>query len=332
MIGLTTVLELFTGSSLYAVAMIVTLGATFGKFFLYNTLRETLPRVYHHGALLACCFAPSVVFWSSSILKESVVMIFLGPLVYMTHRSLTGRVSSLPAAIACFVFIGLIKPYILFAFVTGAAAWLYWHRALARDGQVVIRPIWGVLGIALAAGGVVALGELFPRFAADQVLDSVLDEQAVGARAGGGSAINFGIDPTTASTATQLSLIPLALLNAWFRPSLLDVRNAQMLINAFETTAIMVLGGRALLRSGPAELWRRVAAQPVLIFGLVFALSLGIGVGLASTNFGTLSRYRMPLVPFLLAVVTVWQTTAEVKAVKPEAARPQVTPRRRAVR
>jgi hypothetical protein len=318
-----TLLELLTGRNPYAVAILIALGSTIGELYLYRTFRETLPREYHRRLLIATCLIPSVVFWSSAILKEAVVLVFLGPLVYSTHRVLNGRMRALPIGLVSFAMIGLVKPYILFAFVAGAAVWLYAHRSIARDGRVVIRPAWAVVALVLAVAGVIWLGQLFPRFAADQLLDEVVDEQGIGTRMRGGSAFDLlgGMDR---SAESQVLLAPFALFNAWFRPSLLDAHNAQAALSALETTVLMVLGGHALFTTSPMELVRRIFGRPVLLFGLMFALALGVGVGLTSSNFGSISRYRMPLVPFLAAIVVIWQ----VPTVKRSLSRPKPVPAR----
>ena len=296
-------LVLLVGRDATAVTMAVTLGATFGNIWLYDAFREAMPQLERRRLLWATCLIPSVVFWSSSLLKEAVVLTFLGPLILSTGRLFRRQFSAAFWVALCLSMIGLIKPYILLAYLLGAGAWLYWQVALARDGEVTIRPIWALLATSLAIGGVVALGRLFPAFAADQVMDSVLSEQAVGQRfvnEGSGFQLGGGQD---SSLVGQLVLVPIALLNAWFRPSIFDARNAQMLVNALETTAFLLLFLDRLWRLGPRAMWRQVAREPILVFSLVFAVCLGVGVGLTTSNFGTLSRYRMPLVPFLAALV-----------------------------
>jgi hypothetical protein len=49
-----------------------------------------------------------------------------------------------------------------------------------------------------------------------------------------------------------------------------------------------------------AELvWR----NPLLRFALCFTVLFGTGVGLATTNMGTLSRYRIPLMPLFGPII-----------------------------
>jgi hypothetical protein len=47
----------------------------------------------------------------------------------------------------------------------------------------------------------------------------------------------------------------------------------------------------------------------------LFVVGLGIGVGLTTTNLGTLSRYRMPLVPFFGLLLMALAQTRQVPTV-----------------
>ena len=77
---------------------------------------------------------------------------------------------------------------------------------------------------------------------------------------------------------------------------------------------------RFLLRESLSKAMARVRNSPVLMFCATFVVTLGIAVGLATTNLGTLSRYRMPLVPFfatLLLLVTARSLEPMITRVRP---------------
>ena len=78
-----------------------------------------------------------------------------------------------------------------------------------------------------------------------------------------------------------------------------------MLANALETTALTLLFARILFTRNLGNVRRQIADDPFLVFCLVFVVAFGIAVGLASTNLGTLSRYRCPLLPFFVLLLLV---------------------------
>ncbi|MDD4213244.1 MAG: hypothetical protein PHR81_00385 [Bacteroidales bacterium] len=51
--------------------------------------------------------------------------------------------------------------------------------------------------------------------------------------------------------------------------------------------------------------FRLIFSDPLLIFSMLFALFFLFGVGIASTNFGALVRYKIPAMPFLIATMFI---------------------------
>jgi hypothetical protein len=49
----------------------------------------------------------------------------------------------------------------------------------------------------------------------------------------------------------------------------------------------------------------QIASQPILTFCFLFSIILAIGVGTNSGNFGTLVRYKIPLMPFYLSALFI---------------------------
>jgi len=197
-----------------------------------------------------------------------------------------------------------IKAYLLIAFILAGSAAYMLKRAQARQKGVgvLFKPLH-VLGVALLALGIThGIGEMFPRFALSNLAEEAAQMQAIGQRTTGGSNYMFG-DPTEQTLAGQLTLAPFALATSLFRPFIFEVHNALSFTNALETTAILLLFIVILRRSSLRSLYGRVFGSPPLLFCLVFTLVLALGVGLTTTNLGTLSRYRMPMMPFYLSLL-----------------------------
>jgi hypothetical protein len=95
------------------------------------------------------------------------------------------------------------------------------------------------------------------------------------------------------------------LLTSLFRPALFEVRNPLMLANALETTVLTFLFVRIFFTRNLGSVRRQIANDPFLVFCVVFVIAFGIAVGLTSTNLGTLSRYRSPILPFFAVLLLV---------------------------
>jgi hypothetical protein len=79
-----------------------------------------------------------------------------------------------------------------------------------------------------------------------------------------------------------------------------------MAVNALETTAITLVVIQNIRRGQLAGFVATARESPIMAFSLIFTLLVGVGVGLATTNLGTLTRYRMPMMAFYAAFLVVW--------------------------
>ena len=131
-----------------------------------------------------------------------------------------------------------------------------------------------------------------------------------------------------APAATQASIkflnhvAPIALVFAVFRPAIFEVQNSMMLLNALETTTLTALMFIAFRRWSGRELRTELTSIPIISFSVAFTLVFGVAVGLGSTNLGTLSRYRVPMLPLLAPLVLVLAAPRRREA--PAAAAPQM--------
>ena len=291
------------GPSKYAACVAFGALSLCGKVGIYRVFRANVDPVHRWYVAISALFVPSFVFWSSGLIKEAVVLAGFGWSLYGLHLWIR---ESRPVPGVALMMAGaapmlLIKPYILFPFVLAAGSWYYWSRSLKR-GRVRIRPAQLVLATGLGIGGIVVLGHYFPEYSLDNFTPRTTDLQHLGRR--GGSAFGSGGEaPTT--LVGQFAYAPAALLTSLFRPFFFEVHNIPSLVNALETTVLTFLFARILFTRNLGKVRRQIADNPFLVFCIVFVLAFGIAVGLASSNLGTLSRYRSPLVPFFVILLLV---------------------------
>jgi hypothetical protein len=283
----------FTGGGVYTGCVVLGIASFYGKLAIYEVFRQNLPQRLHTKILVATLLIPSVVFWSSGLLKESVAMVGLGPVVLGLQRMfkrqfLSGALLLLFGAVT----IAVVKAYILFAFVLAAGAWLY--IVLAGDGRMPqLRPMHLVAGLAAAVLGLTVLSKIFPQYALDALAEQAALQQEVGQRAAGESTYTLIGDPAEATIVVQLAYAPLALMTSLYRPLIIEANSPQVFVNSLETTALLALTIMALWKVPLRSLRLALTGSPVAVFSLTFVIMFGIAVGLATTNLGTLSRYRM---------------------------------------
>ncbi|RAL20710.1 hypothetical protein DL240_15445 [Lujinxingia litoralis] len=308
MIGITAFLLILTGSSMFGCGLILSFVSFSGQMAMYRAFSAHVGPELRVQVLVATLLVPSAVFWTSGVVKEAVAMGGLGWMIYGMHRLLSGRGKgwALMWLAAGAVAVAVVKSYILFPMVAAGGVWWYWRRSLATSGSVAIakKPMQLAALGAVAVGGMIGLGQLFPQYSLDSLAEETANLQYQGERIQGGSSYSMG-DGATTSLGGQLMFAPVAITASLFRPFLFEAHNAVAAINAVETTLVLFLWVRIFWNRGARGAWRALRASPAMMFCVVFVLLFGLGVGLATTNLGTLSRYRVPMMPMYLLVLLI---------------------------
>jgi hypothetical protein len=298
MSAMTGMIMYLVGPSLILCNLVSGWIAWFGQMCLYRVAREEVGPDGIRPALVGVFLVPSVAFWGGGLNKESIVMGAFGLLALSTYHVLKSfKIQYMPTVVIGGLVVALIKPYVLFPCVVSASAWIYADRAWKTWGSFRVRPAYLVLAGALAIGGLAAMGTLYPEFAVEKLGDSMAQRQEEWQTVVGGSNVDLGSGEAR-SFAQQLPYVPLAVVDSLFRPFVFEARNGPQLMAALENT-VFAIGVLGLLgkhtRSIVGEAFSR---SPLLVFCLSFVACFAIAVGLATSNLGSLSRYRVPMMPF----------------------------------
>jgi hypothetical protein len=307
------------GDSYVAVTLLIATLSYLAKLLIYRALRAEFPPEMHRTILVASMLVPSAVFWTSALLKEPVMMVFFGPLFLALRWFLEGRRLLLATAISLIAgtVVWLLKPYVLLSLAVAGSLWIIWQRVLRRGGSVVVKPVYLVLGLALGVGAFTGAGRWLPQVEGRSLTSAMTDQRHVSATVAGGSnyyleeeGITTSPPEAEAALGQQLALAPLALVTALFRPFIFEARNAVQAINSIETAWVLFAFVQILRRQSLRTIVSRVTASPTLMFCLAFTVVLALGTGLSTSNLGTLSRYRAPMMPFFVLALLILRKPA----------------------
>jgi hypothetical protein len=285
-----------------------------GIWAMYITFAKIRPQVYKELAT-AVFFLPSVFFWGSGLLKDSLCMGALGWLFYAFYRGAIEKKNILRSTILGVLAVSVIasmKIYILLAFVPPAALWVF-NENTRRIKSTAVR--WIAKPFLLIAGTAVAVYAMGSIAAADErfKLDKIGEQSKLTAtylqgvsQTEKGSGYNIGEQDGTIGGMVKLA--PQAIVVALFRPFLWEAHNPTMALSALEATYFLILTGRILFRVGVFKTIKAISSNPILTLCFVFSLIFAISVGISSGNFGTLVRYKIPLMPFFLAGLYILQS------------------------
>lgn len=303
-------LYLLTIHAFFACTVLTSWVAFGGVWRLYLVFCEEYPRLTKEFAI-SILFIPSVLFWGSGILKDTFTFSAVCWMTYAIYnlviKGVDRRNSIIYLIISAWMLI-TIKPYIFVALLPGSLVWIFFQRI--RDIanpiiKVLIAPIMlMVLGIGASFFFAQASESLGAYGSVDTMLEkAVVTQQDLKREAYGGRSFDIGdFEPTLPGV---LSKAPIAIFSGLFRPTLLEADSPFMFITAIENTLVMLFFLYMFLRVGPISYLRGTLADPMSMFGFVFALFFSFAVGLTTSNFGSLARYKIPALPFFLTSIYI---------------------------
>ena len=249
--------------------------------------------------VLAALFClPSVAFWSSGLMKESLAMaciygilaIFLP--IYYDHK----RVSALQVflGIALFILLWQVKYYyagLLFVALFSITVTHYVSRKYLSPN------VWWLLLLFVSCSLIMFFGvsQLHPNFYLSRILQVLVDNHDAFV-AGSSHERYIQFYELTPSWSSLLENSPLALVSGLFRPFVWEVHSVLYVVPALENMLLVLLAVAAIFYGKfPASGKDSILVMGVLMYSMVMAVFLAF----STPNFGTLMRYKIGFLPFL---------------------------------
>lgn len=296
---------LFTLNAYLPISFCFALMSFSGSWTLYSVFKDRYPNLKKEAAI-AAFLVPSCVIWGSGLFKDTLTFAAIGWVVYAFYwiliRKTLMKSAIIGGVIAIYVLV-IVKVYILLSLVPCLLGWLVLEN-LQSIGSPVVRFIVSPLFFAL--GGVMAfltldqLAENNAKYDLENIaLTSRTTAYDIAYWTGKGAGSTYILGDHDGTFTGILSLAPQAVVVTLFRPWLWEANNVLMLILALESVLILLLTmyillkGRAMIKT-----FRQIRSDPFLVFCFVFSVVFAVGVGVSSFNFGSLARYKIPLLPF----------------------------------
>jgi hypothetical protein len=316
---LTAFLGLLCFNSYTVISLLFAAISFSGVWVMYITFAKIRPHVYKQLAWTVF-YVPSMFFWGSGVLKDSLCLGALGWLFYALYRGAVQRqvllkciLIGFAAAYALFA----IKVYILLCFLPAALIWIFNETNSQIKNSAVrmlVRPVFLALGGGLAFYAATNLTKGDNKYDVDKIGErskitaDYLYQQSVQQE---GSAYHLG--ELDGSIGSMVKLAPQAIGTSLFRPFLWEAHNPVMLLSALEASFFLLFTIRIFWRTGVLRTFSIIGQNPILLLCFVFALVFAASVGITSANFGTLVRYKIPMIPFYLGGLYILQSLAQGK-------------------
>ena len=282
-----------------------------GIWRLYRVFLYEFPHLAKQMAI-AVLFIPSVFFWGSGMLKDSVTFSAVGFFTfnfYLLFVRRQGMFLHLIGLILSTYVIISIKPYIFFALLAGSLIWIINNMLTGLGGsftRAAAAPVFFLIAFITGYLLLMNMSSQMGQYSLDNVLyKAVESQQDLKAEYYHGNTFDIGeFDPTIPS---MLSKAHLAINAALFRPYIWETKNAVMIMSGIENLFILLFPIIVLFRVKFLGILRFFFKHHLLTFSLVFSLFFAFSVGLTTPNFGSMVRYRIPILPFYVASLFIIQ-------------------------
>ncbi|HBK88143.1 MAG: hypothetical protein U0289_12440 [Cyclobacteriaceae bacterium] len=307
-IRIAALFDIFTFSSYSGTAILFSVVGFVGAWLFFITFYRQFSEA-HRGLAFATLFIPSVFFWGSGVMKDTIVLAGVGVATFSIYKIFIEKQRQVLYTFLLFVSLFLIysiRIFVLQAFVPAILVWLFLIRM--QSIRMVLVRILMVPFVAVALGvsvyySVQQLGQS-SKYSLDNIVKTAaVTAYDIGYFTGRNAGSGYSVEVTEWTPLGMLQAAPAAINVSLFRPYLWEVRNPLMLISALESTFILVFTVIILLR-GFGRLSSALTSYNV-VFCLVFALIFSFAAGISTFNFGTLTRYRIVALPFYVVALVL---------------------------
>ena len=282
----------------WLISFYLTLISFLGSWYLVKCVHLEFPHAAP-PAVVAFLFFPSIVFWTSGLIKETIAMAGLyflsGLLMKIWKQRHITIVESALALLAAYL-LWTLKYYFAGMFFATAGATLIsrFIGTRIKRTQFGAAPfiIW-ILVLTLLITGVTFL---HPNFRIHKLLTVMVwnYEAFVEFSKPEGVISFYNMEPTVTS---MLMNSPKALVSGLYRPLFFDAHNLLAFLLSIENLILVSLSVIAIPHTG--KLFE--SGVGILLYAiLVYVILLAIFITLSTPNLGTLARYRVGYLPFFV--------------------------------
>lgn len=310
--------SLLFNNSYLCIAMCFSFFALGGAIRMYKFFIYYFPD-FKKEIAFATLFLPSVAIWSSGLIKDPICFGSVGYVLYGMFNIFVRKKNYIGSIIWIIVgsfLLYFIKVYILLALAPAIILWLFVVFNKVVENKV-LRRILTFMTFTIGAVTAIFLlnyatsDESLKAFSFDNITETSEQSRKLYEgfnEAGAGEGSYYSIQ------STNPFLIFLNGISAtFFRPFIWEVNSITALFSSLESLFFLYITITLMYRRGLINFFRKIFGDPVLMMCFIFAIVFAAAVGSTALNFGSLSRYKIPCLPFYLTMVLVLYRQAGLK-------------------
>lgn len=306
-IRIASLFDLITFSTYSATALLFAVLSFMGTWMFFLTFYKQYPHL-HRSLAVASFFIPSVFFWGSGVLKDSITLACLGVATYQFYKIIfEKKVTLINFLLLLLALYGIfsVKKFVLQAYLPAVIIWIF-MRNFWSIRSLVLKMVLIPFAIALVIGSsyfaIVKVGEDDARYSIYKIAETAkITAYDIRYWSGRDAGSGYSLGKLDGTYNSMIRLAPQAINVSLFRPYLWEVRNPLMLLSAFESFFLLAFTLYVITKKKFTFL--SAFTNSNIFFAGAFSISFAFAVGVSTFNFGTLARYKIPLLPFFLVAL-----------------------------
>ena len=306
-----------TGGNVAAMVLLFTWLGFVACYLMYKAFVTAMPNADHHRYALLVFLWPSLVYWPSSVGKDSWMLFTLGVASLGAARVLVRRPGGYSLLVLGLFLGSFVRPHVsLMALLAFGVALLIGRRETTRR-TIAPSSVAKVAGLVV----LVVLGGLLVSRAASVLKVDDFSSKSIN------TALNTNVTQTDQGNSAFTPANPRnpigyveATATILFRPLPFEAKGIEQLVTACE--GLFLLGLFAASWRRLARIPRHLRDTPYLTYAIVYLLIFFFAFGTMS-NFGILARQRSQALPLVFVVLAM----PAVEHVRTKKEKPRYTPR-----
>lgn len=297
-------------NSYLAISYILTLGVFTANWLLYKTFALRFPEA-KNSLVWSVLLIPSVAFWGGGVLKDTIAFIGICFVVYCFDQIFMQKKKRIRNIIFFIIFTYLIvaiRGFVVLSLLPALVVWLFSTFKENISGgfmKFVSTPFLILISLGIVFVLLQAVGGELDRFSINELDTTIKDFQGwheVASADGSG----YSLHTSGSGPLQMLTALPAAVNVTFFRPYLWEVSGAVVLLSALEALFFFLYFLKVFLFEGKIfGFFKVIMNDPLVQLCLVFSILYGFSVGFTSYNFGALSRYKIPAMPFFASMLVL---------------------------
>jgi len=307
--ALAAVFNLITFDSFLATTICFSLLGFWGNWQLFKTLCKLYPSL-HRQIAIGCLYLPSILFWTSGLMKDTlctVALCFLFSAIVQIYALKNSTLRNYLIAIISIWVLYTLKIYILICFIPTISIYIfsfYTEKIKSKLLRNTAKPFFYLLAISLSYLAFDFISQNDSKYSLEELESTAKVTASYIGRISiqsGGSFYTLGELDFSLSNIPSLAFR--AFVVTFYRPFFWEISSPLMLFSVLESIYFMYLSFLLIRYIFRHALTKEKIFTPFTTFCFLFAITFSFVVGVTSNNFGTLARYKSLMLPFFVCGV-----------------------------